>query len=86
MQRKLRNLSRQAPLTPSIPESVTNLVTHTRPDLKVEAALYRALQYERQRNARLTRQIEAQERVMANWRAKKAAKFLARELAKKGRV
>lgn len=80
MKRALRNTSRQAPLTPRIPES-----PQTQPDLKVEAALYRALQFERQNNAKLRHQIQKIEGVMANWRAKKAAKFLARELAKKGK-
>jgi hypothetical protein len=84
MQRKLRNLSRQTPLTPRILEPAQPSCARTTPDLKFEAALYAALCFERQRNAELTKQIKNRERAFTDFRAKGVARGIAKGMKPEG--
>ena len=70
-----RNTSTLAPLTPAFqPE------THITPDLKVEAALYDALQIERKRNDRLVQRIITLESLLKKWKVRGYARHVARQL------
>ncbi len=80
MIRKLRNSSRQAPLTPRFDYAKAPTAPAPTPDLKVEAALYAALQFERARNAALTKQIKNLERAFTDFRAKGVARGISKRM------
>jgi hypothetical protein len=80
MQRSLRNLSRLAPLTPHIPEPAGERPARTTPDLKVESALYAALQFERQRNAALVKKYHDLDKAFSLFRAKGIARGISKNM------
>jgi hypothetical protein len=72
-----------ATLPPLTPSGAFNQTTqHTVPDLKVEAALYKALQSERHRSERLVQKILYLEGLLKKWKTRGYVKCVARKLTR----
>jgi len=75
-----RNTSALPPLTPS--GAFNQTAPHTVPDLRVEAALYDALQSERRRAERLVQKILYLESLLKKWKTRGYVKCVARKLTR----